>query len=171
MGPKQCELRWLPQNFKHMKEPIAEPELGQAATRPCQSGDFEGVLKLLAQLWPNRALDPIKLREVFERGLASDRQIYLCVCGHSQVLGFGSMTFKNNLWQQGCLALIDELVVDAQHRGKGIGTQLLQQLLFLAKQKGSRAVELDSAFHREAAHRFYEHQGFQKRAYLFSKTL
>jgi GNAT superfamily N-acetyltransferase len=47
----------------------------------------------------------------------------------------------------------------------------LQQLLSLAKQKGCRVIELDSAFHREEAHRFYEHLGFEKRAYLFTKTL
>ena len=139
--------------------------------RTYRNEDFEGVLKLLAQLWPNKMLDRNLLLEVFQRALASDRQVYLCAIVQAQVVGFGSLTVKNNLWQQGYLATIDELVVDAEHRGAGVGTQLLQHLTSLAKKRGCHVVELDSAFHREAAHGFYEQQGFQKRAYLFSKIL
>jgi hypothetical protein len=32
-------------------------------------------------------------------------------------------------------------------------------------------VELDSAFHRSQAHKFYQQEGFENRAYLFSKPL
>jgi glucosamine-phosphate N-acetyltransferase len=39
------------------------------------------------------------------------------------------------------------------------------------RRQASRRVELDSAFHRKQAHRFYEQLGFENRAYLFSKAL
>ena len=41
----------------------------------------------------------------------------------------------------------------------------------LAIESGCASIELDSAFHREDAHRFYESQGFENRAFLFSKSL
>ncbi len=34
-----------------------------------------------------------------------------------------------------------------------------------------KRIELDSAFHRKGAHRFYESLGYGNRAYLFSKQL
>ena len=145
-----------------------EPVEGGLEIRPCRSEDFEGVRLLLAQLWPNQRLDPLLIRSVFDRALVSLTQVYLVAFFQQQVVGFGSLSVKNNLWQQGYLAQVDELVVDSQHRGRGIGTLLLGRLADLARQRGCRRLELDSSFHREAAHRFYEKLGLRKRAYLFT---
>jgi GNAT superfamily N-acetyltransferase len=153
------------------KDDLVEPAAGTVQIRQCRPEDFEGVLRLLVQLWSNESLDPNRIRPVFDRALESDRQIYLCATIRGQVVGFGSLTIKNNLWQQGYLANVDELVVEAEQRGRGIGKELLEHLVDLASQRGCRRIELDSSFHREQAHQFYEAQGFQKRAYLFSKLL
>lgn len=139
--------------------------------RPCRGEDFESVLALLKQLWPDKNLDARALRSVFDEALASDTQTYLCAVEGENILGFGSLRVRNNLWQAGCLGQVDELVVDAGHRGQGIGTQLLDALTALARLKGCIRIELDSAFHRTQAHRFYESRGFEKRAVLFSKAL
>ena len=48
--------------------------------------------------------------------------------------------------------------------------RLLERLASLARERGCRAMELDSAFHRVEAHAFYEKLGFEKRAFLFAKT-
>jgi GNAT superfamily N-acetyltransferase len=57
------------------------------------------------------------------------------------------------------------------NRGCGLGTQLLVEIVRCAKLRGCKRVELDSAFHREEAHQFYLRNGFENRAYLFSKSL
>jgi GNAT superfamily N-acetyltransferase len=137
--------------------------------RQRRTEDFEKVLRLLRQLWPDKPLDEVALRTVYDRALVSESQVYLCACDDQNVVGFGSLTLKNNLWQQGYLGHIDELVVDGEYRGRGAGTQLLEQLIFVARQKGCRRVELDSAFHRTHAHEFYQQHGFQNRAFLFSR--
>jgi ribosomal protein S18 acetylase RimI-like enzyme len=139
--------------------------------RRCGAADFEDVLALLRQLWPGTALDRDALRAVFDRAIASDAQDYLCAVEGERVIGFASLTVKNNLWQAGHLGHVDELVVDEAHRGRGVGTLLLNELIAVARQRGCRRIELDSAFHREEAHRFYVRQGFESRAYLFSKSL
>ena len=139
--------------------------------RPCRSEDFDGVFELLKQLWPEKSLDPVALRTVFNRAVGSDSQAYVCVADEEKVIGFGSLTVNNNLWQEGYLAHVDELVVDVDYRGRGIGTQLIEHLIQLAKQRGCRRVELDTAFHRNEAHEFYERQGFENRGYVFSKLL
>ena len=139
--------------------------------RKCHSEDFDDVASLLRQLWPEKRLDAASLRMVFQRAVTSESQTYLCVIDGERIVGFGSLTLKNNLWQQGYLAHIDELVVDSDYRGRGIGTQLLNQLVRLARDRGCRRVELDSAFHREQAHQFYQQHGFENRAFLFSKII
>jgi GNAT superfamily N-acetyltransferase len=139
--------------------------------RPCSSDDFSGVLELLEQLWPEKRLDPASLRIVYDRALASNSQKYICATDGERVIGFGSLTVKNNLWQEGYLGHVDELVVDRDYRGRGVGTGLLEHLIVIARQLDCRRIELDSGFHRPDAHRYYERHGFENRGYLFSKVL
>jgi ribosomal protein S18 acetylase RimI-like enzyme len=137
----------------------------------CRRRDFRAVLELLRQLWPHKNLDRAALRKVYERGLKSHSQVYLCATDGEDVLGFASLTIKNNLWQAGNLGHVDELVVDEKHRGCGLGTQLLDKITRQASQRGCARVELESAFHRKDAHNFYERHDFESRGYLFSKAL
>jgi ribosomal protein S18 acetylase RimI-like enzyme len=139
--------------------------------RPSRSADFEQVLALLRQLWPDRALDVNFSQEVYARALDSDNQVYYCAVVGEIVVGFGTVSLKNVLWPGGPTANIDELVVDAAHRRRGIGAKLLAELVEAARQRGCKRVELDSAHHRKAAHEFYEKSGFENRACLFSKSL
>jgi len=139
--------------------------------RRCNVGDFDAVLRLLRQLWPDKQLDAAQLRVVYEQVLTSDSQFYLCAIEDENLVGFGSLSVRSSLWEAGCLGHIDELVVDEMHRQRGIGTRLLLALIELAKENGCGRIELDSAFHRAAAHKFYESQGFENRAYLFSKPI
>jgi len=142
------------------------------AIRACTREDFEQIFALLRQLWPDRTLDRDALSQVYCRGLASDLQRFLCAEEEEEnIVGFCSLTIKNNLWQAGYLAHIDELVVRKEKSGRGIGGALLDAIIEAAKQAGCSRVELDSGFHRTEAHRFYQQHGFENRAYLFSKTL
>jgi ribosomal protein S18 acetylase RimI-like enzyme len=77
---------------------------------------------------------------------------------------------KNSLWQKGFLGHVDELIVDTEYRGQGIGAMLLEHLVTVARERGCRRVELDSALHRKEAHEFYKRLGFESRALLFSKV-
>jgi GNAT superfamily N-acetyltransferase len=108
---------------------------------------------------------------IARRKTSSDLQAYLCASVGQKAIGFGSLTIKNNLWQAGYLGHIDEFVVDAEYRGRGVGTRLLTRLVELAREHGCRRVELDSAFERVGAHAFYKRHGFENRAFLFSKPL
>lgn len=123
---------------------------------------------LLKQLWPDRDLNARALRQVFTRALVADSQVYLSACAFARVVGFASLTLKNNLWQAGALAHIDELVVDVGYRGRGIGTRLLNSMCLEARERGCKRIELDSGLHRAQAHAFYEAYGFERRAVLYS---
>lgn len=133
--------------------------------------DFDRILLLLHQLWPDKELHRDELYGVFMKGLDDKRQRYLVAASQGIIVGFASLTIKNSLWMEGNLGHVDELVVDKNHRDRGIGTLLLESIIDLAKEHKCRRVELDSAFLRKDAHKFYESLGFEKRAFLFSKKL
>jgi len=139
--------------------------------RGCTIDDFDAIVPLLQQLWPGKPLHRESLRRVVERALGSESQCYLCAVEDGRVVGFGSMTFMNSLWVEGPLAYVDELVVEERSRGRGIGGRLTNAMTELARKRGAKRIELDSAFHRKEAHRFYEESGFERRAYVFTKPL
>ena len=139
--------------------------------RRCQPHDFDSLVVLLEQLWPDKELDIPSIKRVLDRALASKSQIHLCAVADNKLVGFVSLTIKNNLWQAGNLGHIDELVVTRECRGRGLGTQLLDAIVAQAREGGCSRVELDSAFHRKEAHRFYQQHEFENRAYLFSRKL
>jgi ribosomal protein S18 acetylase RimI-like enzyme len=139
--------------------------------RECSETDFEPVFSLLHQLWPAKTLDRIALRAVFLRALASDAHLYLCVEEEGRIVGFCSLGVRSNLWAAGAVAHVDELVVDASCRGRGIGKALLKRMIETAAGRGCSRIELDSAFHRTEAHGFFRSQGFENRAWLFTQVL
>ncbi|MBI3051884.1 GNAT family N-acetyltransferase [Candidatus Woesearchaeota archaeon] len=146
-------------------------KMGRISITKPDKGDFEDIFPLLKQLWENKPLNGKKLKEVFLRGLESVNQEYFIVKLNGGIIGFASLTIKNNLWQEGNLAHIDELIVDQQFRKRGVGTKLLEQIIATAKERECKRIELDSAFHRKEAHAFYKIKGFENRAFLFSKKI
>ena len=63
----------------------------------------------------------------------------------------------------GTRAWIEDVVVDAQSRGRGVGEALSRSALDLAGHAGARTVDLTSRPSREAANRLYQRLGFQLR--------
>lgn len=71
----------------------------------------------------------------------------------------------------GLRAWVEDVVVDSEARGKGVGSMLSQAALDLAKDLGASTVDLTSRPSREAANRLYKRLGFEKRetnVYRFS---
>ena len=63
----------------------------------------------------------------------------------------------------GIKAWIEDVVVDDDARGRGVGDALNRYAIELARQKGARKVDLTSRPHRESANRLYKRLGFVER--------
>ncbi|MCX6351387.1 MAG: GNAT family N-acetyltransferase [Bacteroidetes bacterium] len=63
---------------------------------------------------------------------------------------------------------IDDLVTIEEVRGKGHASQLLDYVFAIAKEKGYKAVTLDSAHYRFVAHKLYLNKGFNIVGHHFS---
>jgi ribosomal protein S18 acetylase RimI-like enzyme len=71
----------------------------------------------------------------------------------------------------GVRAWIEDVVVDADARGRGVAEALTREAIRIARTHGARTVELTSRPSREAANRLYQRLGFERRetnVYRFS---
>jgi len=62
---------------------------------------------------------------------------------------------------------LDNVVIDAAYRSRGIGKMLYDFLLHIALEEGCEIIMLDAYLENEKAHTFYEREGFVKRGYHF----
>ncbi|MGI9597764.1 MAG: GNAT family N-acetyltransferase [Acidimicrobiales bacterium] len=60
-------------------------------------------------------------------------------------------------------AWIEDVVVDGEARGKGVGAALNERALDMAREMGATTVDLTSRPSREAANRLYQRLGFEAR--------
>ena len=75
----------------------------------------------------------------------------------------GSMTLAMFRIPTGLRAWIEDVVVDEDARGKGVGRVLNERALEIAREAGARTVDLTSRPSREAANRLYQRIGFVAR--------
>jgi glucosamine-phosphate N-acetyltransferase len=142
-----------------------------ANIRETELSDFEKIIELLRQLWPDKELNRNALLKVFSNSIRSHDNVHLCAEIDGNVMGFCSLAIRESLRVEGLFAHIDELIIDESLRKRGLGAELLEAASAAAKKRGCKIVELDSALYRKAAHKFYSKEGFAKKAYLFSKEL
>jgi len=75
----------------------------------------------------------------------------------------GSLTLVVFPIPTGMRAWIEDVVVDSEARGRGVGELLNREALALASSLGARTVDLTSRPSREVANRLYARLGFQQR--------
>jgi GNAT superfamily N-acetyltransferase len=142
-----------------------------AIIRNCTQHDFESIIPLLQQLWPDKTLHREKIEIVYNRCIISSFGALFCAEADGKIIGFCAVNVADNFWQEGYIAYLSTMVVDKKYRGQGIGRMLVKKVSEFARSKECGNVELDSAFERKDAHCFYEKLGFKKRAYAFQLEL
>jgi ribosomal protein S18 acetylase RimI-like enzyme len=76
----------------------------------------------------------------------------------------GSLTLALFRIPTGLRAWIEDVVVDGEARGRGVGEALSRFALERARQAGAKTVDLTSRPSREAANRLYQRIGFELRS-------
>lgn len=117
--------------------------------------------KLIPQL--SSSNPPPTKEELIE--IASSQESVLFVARDDEQDGeiVGSLTLILFRIPTGLRARIEDVVVDENSRGKGIGEALNRAALQRAAKAGSKTVELTSRPSRKAANRLYQRIGFEKR--------
>lgn len=137
-----------------------------------KESDFESILILLNQLWPNHKFSKKKTQTTFFKTLKMNNIINLVLKKQDKIIGFASIKFSDDLYEQGKIGFLSELIIDESFRGQGFGTELLREIISQSKKNGCVKIQLITAFRRKRAHKFYESLGFDKsRLAVFKKNI
>lgn len=131
--------------------------------RPATPADLDALIRLFEEL--NEALftSPRAAREAALAAILATPGRHLLVAEDADGALIGTaegIVLENLSHDVRPYCLIENVVVTAAARGRGVGRSLVQRLLDLAAEAGCYKVQLLSAARREEAHAFYVALGF-----------
>ena len=114
--------------------------------------------RLIPQLSSSSA--PVSAQEL-EEIIESDTTVLFAARSGQEIVGL--LTLAIFRIPTGVRAWIEDVVVDSQARGRGVGDALNRAALAEAERRGAKTVDLTSRPSREAANRLYQRLGFKQR--------
>jgi GNAT superfamily N-acetyltransferase len=145
---------------------LAIPDL---RLRSASSADGEQVSELLADLGYEVGRSEVTERVQRLTGLATSRVVVAEREG--RLLGLLTPSWGERLTHRHPVARVTELLVRKDARRLGIGRQLVQSALILAREAGCGEVELTTSTARPEAHLLYESLGFRRTSYRYVRTV
>lgn len=135
-----------------------------------RASDAEDVARLTSQLGYD--VDVAAVRDKLPRILARPDQHFLVAQIESEPVGWLHAAVWEDIEAEP-FVVIAGLVVDRNHRRRGIGRMLLERAEEWATRQGCHLVRLWSSSTRTRAHQFYERLGYEKvkLQYAFAKSL
>ncbi len=147
----------------------------EALIREARPDDFEAVFALVLELREHfgsgEPVDKGGVLAIFARYLdGEDHYIYVAETDGS-VVALMDMTIRLSLYDHRPYAFIDELVVNAECRGRGIGKLLVDRAFSHAVERGCSEVSVDTTATNETALAFYRSYGFDREGIMLEKEL
>jgi histidine triad (HIT) family protein len=140
-------------------EPAPDAVAANATVRPARPEDAEAVAALLTGGSIRASEDPTN-PEPYREVIATEGNVLVAESG-GQVVGVCQLMILRHLQQQGgWCAEIESMHVAESHRGRGIGSVLLDDAVERAQRAGCYRIQLTSNKVRVDAHRFYARHGF-----------
>ncbi|MBO0931360.1 GNAT family N-acetyltransferase [Fibrella aquatilis] len=128
-------------------------------TRSASLADLPFVYQCLCDL-EEMVLDKVAFGAVFERNLANPTVHYVLAEADNQLVGFASCHVQALLHHAGLVGEIQEMYVLPDWRSQGVGQQLVEHFMDLARRENWVHLEVTSNRRRTQTHRFYERIGF-----------
>ncbi|GAA4462903.1 aminoalkylphosphonate N-acetyltransferase [Nemorincola caseinilytica] len=116
-----------------------------------------------------QVFDKELLRGYYEHCLSLPHHHYLVAFVQGVAVGYISCHGQVLLHHCGIVYEIQELYVQEQHRGMGIGARLVRAVEDILAAKGYASLEVCSGTRRTDAHRFYQRMGFRHTSFKFVK--
>ena len=138
--------------------------------RPMAEADLAVARSLLAQLGYDLASDEIR-RRFFAVASAAGHAVFVAEAA-GQVVGMMHLSTRP-AFDKPPEIVVQAIVVDAAHRGRGVGKMLMAAAESWAAQRGYASVSLHSQAARADAHAFYDALGYELVAtlHLFRRKL
>ncbi|MCX7709908.1 MAG: GNAT family N-acetyltransferase [Clostridia bacterium] len=137
--------------------------------RKARLDDWQEIKALLDQLdYPNT---DTFIKEKIEKLLDHPDEELLVYVDKNKAVAFISLHFIPQIALKGDFARISYFAVDVSVRSHGIGREIEEYCVELAKARGCDRIEVHCHSRRTAAHRFYIRQGFTESPKYFMKRL
>lgn len=127
--------------------------------RKVEKQDLDFVYKAICEL-ENEELDFKVFKEIFNENISNSKNLYLIAENETEGLGFISFHTQNLLHYCGRVGEIQEFFINKNHRGKGIGRQLIEKIMQFANQNSLKSIEVTTNRKREENVLIYENLGF-----------
>lgn len=138
--------------------------------REASEADLPHILRLYAQpdLDDGKVLSLPEAKALLDRiARYPDYKIHVALMD-GQIVGTFALLVMDNLGHMGAPSgVIEDVAVDPQWQGHGIGKKMMQHALQIAHEKGCYKVALSSNLKRERAHEFYDSLDFERHGYSF----
>lgn len=127
--------------------------------RPACPSDLPFLYDCLCDL-EEMTLNRAAFERIFLENVADPRVRYVLAEADSVPVGFLNCHVQGLLHHAGLVGEIQEMYVLPDWRSKGVGQQLVEQLVTMAYQEGWINLEVTSNRRRTRTHEFYERMGF-----------
>ena len=131
--------------------------------------DIPELVPLLVQVTPTSIEEALP---AFHRmSQYPDYHVYL-VREEQALIGTFTLLVMDNIGHGGApIGVVENVVVDQQRRGQGIGRQMMAFAAEVSREQGCYKLILSSNVKLQEAHGFYESLGFIKQGYAFNMEL
>lgn len=135
--------------------------------RDAGPGDLDRLLELYEdpeRLYRNvEPLNQNRAEDLFTRVLLDPNQRTLVAEVYDEVVGTVVLVVLPNLAHGGApYAVVENVVVDEEYRGEGVGRTLIEEAMKLAREAGAYKLTLSANTGRDGADGFYRSLGFEE---------
>ena len=138
--------------------------------REAEQIDLQAILNLYAQpdMDDGEIISIERAKEIFDNLKRYPYYKVFVAVTEKKIVGTFELLVMDNLAHQGSpSAIIEDMVVSAEYRRRGIGSKMIEFAVERCREIGCYKVALSSNLKRENAHKFYESLGFMKHGYSF----
>lgn len=127
--------------------------------RKIQKKDLDFIYKAICEL-ENEVLDFEVFESIFNENISNPKNLYLIAENEKEGLGFISFHTQNLLHHCGLVGEIQEFFIHQNHRGKGVGRLLINEIKNFAAQNDLKSIEVTTNKKRIENVAIYENLGF-----------
>ena len=127
--------------------------------RKIKNHDLDFVYKSICKL-ENEAFDFETFKDIFVENISNQNNLYLIAENETENLGFITFHIQNLLHHCGLVGEIQEFFIDQNHRGKGVGRKLVDEIIKYSKQNNLKSIEVTTNKKRLENVAIYENLGF-----------
>ncbi|MDR3570810.1 MAG: GNAT family N-acetyltransferase [Candidatus Pacebacteria bacterium] len=119
---------------------------------------WENIVSLEQELHESSKQYP---RENLNAMLANDQVFVLAVQDGERIIGMATLYLQQKIDNRA--AWVEDVIVSDEYRGRGLGKQLMEELIKTAREEGVLTLNLTSRSSRVAANALYQKLGFEQR--------